>query len=187
MDHVIASIGSEYRRYAALADAAMAQLTDDALGERGPNDTNSVAVIAWHLAGNLASRFTDFLTTDGEKPWRDRDDEFARRTPTRAELETHWRHGWTVLFETLAQLSDADLPRPVAIRGVTLPVHAALHRSLAHAAYHVGQLVYLAKALLGSAWQSLSIPPGGSADYAANPTHERGDDHASRLRQRPDR
>ena len=127
----------------------------------------------WHIAGNLASRFTDFLTSDGEKPWRDRESEFARRTVTRDELGAKWEAGWSALLGALAGLDDAHLPATVTIRGVGLSVLEALHRSLSHTAYHVGQIVFLAKALRGGDWKWLTIPPGGSADYNTNPAHEK--------------
>ena len=175
------SIDAEYRRYKALAEAAMAQLSEAELGDPGPSTGNSVAVIAWHIAGNLQSRFTDFLTSDGEKPWRHREEEFASRAPTRTDLEQHWERGWSTLFDAVAALSDDDLNRHVVIRGKELPVHAALHRSLAHASYHVGQIVFLAKALRGASWKYLSIPPGGSESYNANPTMERPHQHRTSL------
>jgi hypothetical protein len=173
MPSIIGSIEAEYRRYKALADGAMAQLDDADLSRPGPNGGNSLAVLVWHLAGNLASRFTDFLTTDGEKPWRHREEEFLPRTVTREELLQKWEVGWTVLFGALAAVTDAHLSQEVMIRGRPLQVHEALHRSLAHASYHVGQIVYLAKAFRGSQWAFLSIPPGGSDAYSRHSTPER--------------
>lgn len=181
MRGILTSIEAEYRRYRALGEAAMAQLSPDQLHEPGPNASNSVAVIAWHVGGNLVSRFTDFLTTDGEKPWRNRDEEFVTRRPSREDLMAQWERGWDVLFAALAPLTDEDLGRTVTIRGVPLPVHAALHRSLAHTSYHVGQVVYVARALRGDRWEYLSIPPGGSRAYGENPARELGDAHASGL------
>ena len=102
-----------------------------------------MATICWHVSGNLQSRFTDFLTTDGEKPWRRRDEEFHPRPVTRAELLTKWEAGWSVLFAALSELTDAHLGHTVIIRGQSLRVDEALHRSLAHAAYHAGQIVLL--------------------------------------------
>jgi len=185
MRDIVASIEGEYLRYKKLGEASMAQLADEELSRPGPGGGNSIAIIVAHLAGNLRSRFTDFLTADGEKPWRDREGEFASRTLPRAELIALWDEGWRVLLETLAALTDADLPRTVTIRGQGLTVHAALHRSLAHAGYHVGQIVYLAKGFRGPAWRSLSIPPGGSAAYNRNPTHERPRDHAAGMGPKP--
>ena len=162
MNALIASIDGEYRRYKTLAERALEQVPEDELSSPGPAGGNSLAVVCWHLSGNLRSRFTDFLTADGEKPWRRRDEEFEARTVSRADLVAKWEQGWTVLLEALGNLSDADLDRTVTIRGEALKVHQALHRSLAHTAYHVGQIVYLAKALRGGAWTYLSIAPGQS-------------------------
>lgn len=182
MRSVVQSIEAEYRRYKALAEAAMDQLPDAQLNEPGPNGGNPIAVIVRHMAGNLSSRFTDFLTSDGEKPWRQREQEFVPKSPTRRALMDEWDAGWRALFGALDTLSDAQLHETVAIRGETLAVHEALHRSLAHAGYHVGQIVYLAKAFRGANWKNLSIPPGGSDDYNRNPTGEHAADHASTLK-----
>ena len=164
MRTLIASIEGEYRRYKTLAEGAIDQLADAALAADA-GTSNSIATIVWHVSGNLKSRFTDFLTSDGEKPWRDRDSEFLDRRVTRPELQAKWEEGWRILFAALADLGDADLERTVTIRAQALTVAQALHRSLAHASYHVGQIVYVAKALRGAEWQSLSIPPGQSARY----------------------
>jgi len=182
MSGILQSIADEYRRYKALAEAALEQVPDPALSEPGPNDTNSLAVICWHVAGNLRSRFTDFLTSDGEKPWRQREEEFAARTVSRDELLAKWNQGWDVLLSALAPLTDADLTKTIRIRGEEFTVHAALHRSLAHASYHVGQIVTLAHQIRGKEWRYLSIPPGGTDAYNANPTHETPSKHAARLR-----
>ncbi len=170
---IIESIQAEYLRYKGLAEAAIGQLDDEQLAASGASGDNSIATICWHLSGNLQSRFTDFLTSDGEKPWRRRDEEFEPRPVTRAELLEKWETGWEVLFTALASVSDEQLGTTVLIRGERFSVHEALHRSVTHTSYHVGQIVYLAKALRGREWTSLSIPPGGSAAYNLNPTHER--------------
>lgn len=162
MRDLIASIEAEYRRYKTLGEAAINQLADSQLAQV-PGTGNSIVTIVWHLAGNLKSRFTDFLTADGEKPWRDRDSEFLAREVSRKELQAKWEDGWRVLFAALTDLSDVDLGRTVTIRGEPHTVAQALHRSLAHASYHVGQIVYEAKALRGADWRYLSIPPGQSA------------------------
>jgi uncharacterized damage-inducible protein DinB len=169
MRQIIESITGEYRRYKSLAEGALRQLDEAQLVEAGPNGGNSIATICWHVAGNLRSRFTDFLTSDGEKPWRQREEEFRARQLTHAELLEHWERGWTTLFATLAALSDADLSRTVTIRDRLLRVDEALHRSLAHTSYHVGQAVYAARALRGSAWTFLSIPPGQSETWLSKP------------------
>lgn len=181
MRPMLSSIEAEYRRYKSIADAAMAQLSEAELIQSGPCEGNSVAVVAWHVAGNLTSRFTDFLTSDGEKPWRHRDKEFEARTPSRGELRGHWEKGWKILFDSLADLTDEHLAKVVSIRGTELRVDEALHRSLAHVSYHVGQIVYVAKAMRGLDWEYLSIPPGGTEAYNREPTHERADAHSSKL------
>ena len=169
MRSLIASVEGEYRRYKALGEGALNQLEDAQLAAAS-SGSNSIATIVWHIAGNLKSRFTDFLTSDGEKPWRDRDSEFLARNVTRTELLAKWNDGWQVLFQALADLNDADLDRTVTIRGQPLSVAEALHRSVAHTSYHVGQVVYVAKGLRGTDWQYLSIPPGQSALYNNAPT-----------------
>jgi hypothetical protein len=186
MRAIVGSIEAEYRRYKALGEGALSQLGNDELTAAGSGGGNSIAIICWHLAGNLRSRFTDFLTSDGEKPWRRREEEFQSRTVTRAELLSYWESGWGVLLQTLAGLSDAHLAQTVVIRGRPLLVHEALHRSLAHVAYHVGQVVYAARGLRGDAWRFLSIPPGQSDAYNAQPAFEKPQAHAAELR-RPDR
>jgi uncharacterized damage-inducible protein DinB len=169
MSNVIDSIRAEYLRYKALAEASFEQLSDDDFSAPGPNGGNSIATLCWHISGNLRSRFTDFLATDGEKPWRERDEEFQARKVTRAELLSKWTEGWDVLLGTLAKLTDADFQRTVTIRGQPLQVHDALHRSLAHITYHVGQIVYIAKSMRGKDWTYLSIPPGKSSEYNQAP------------------
>ncbi len=171
---IIESIRSEFLRYRTLAEKAIAQLSEAELCATGPGGGSSIATICRHIGGNLRSRFTDFLTTDGEKPWRDRESEFEARAVSRAELLAHWEQGWNTLLDTLSGLSDRHLPETVTIRRQPLAVHEALHRSLSHTAYHVGQIVYLAKATRGTEWRYLSIPPGGSDTYNRNPTDERG-------------
>lgn len=178
---LLTSIEAEYRRYRSLGESAISQLSDPQLSETTSENGNSVAAIVWHLAGNLASRFENFLTEDGEKPWRHREDEFARRAPARGELIERWTGGWDRLFGALAPLGDADLERLVTIRGRALPVRGALLRSLAHTAYHVGQIVFLAKALRGDRWVYLSIPPGESEAYNESPSREMPDEHSAAL------
>ena len=173
MTNIIDSIRAEYLRYRALAEAAIDQLTEDQLSTQGPNGGNSIAVICWHISGNLRSRFTEFLTSDGEKPWRKREEEFQARTVTRDELLSKWNQGWDALLGTLANLTDEQLQVTVTIRGQPLRVHEALHRSLAHLSYHVGQIVYVAKSLRGKDWKYLSIPPGKSDEYNQAPKLER--------------
>ena len=181
MRDLIESMSGEYRRYRALAEAAFEQLADPELSLPGANGGNSMAALVWHVAGNLESRFTDFRTSDGEKPWRDRDDEFVLRTVTRQDVMQKWSSGWQALDAALAGLTDADLSKDVTIRRQTLRVHEALHRSLAHTAYHVGQMIYLAKGFRGDAWRCLSIPLGGSREYNLHAGSEKPSSHAAKL------
>jgi uncharacterized damage-inducible protein DinB len=187
MTKIIDSIRAEYLRYKALAEAAIEQLSEDQLSAPGPGDGNSIAVICWHVSGNLRSRFTDFLTTDGEKPWRQREEEFLARTVTRAELREKWNEGWDVLLGALSGLTDEQLTNTVTIRSQPLLVHEALHRSLAHLSYHVGQIVYIAKAMRGKDWKYLSIPPGKSDAYNQAPTREKAASHQAALSKRSTR
>ena len=165
MTNIIESIRAEYLRYKGLAEGAIDQLGDDDLSAPGPNGGNSIAVICWHVSGNLKSRFTDFLTSDGEKPWRSRDEEFGARSVTRDVLLAKWAEGWNALLATLNALTDEQLDQTVTIRGQPHNVHQALHRSLAHTSYHVGQIVYFAKGMRGKDWKYLSIAPGKSDAY----------------------
>ena len=173
MRAITASIEGEYRRYKALGDRAMEQVPEAQLSQAAGAGGNSIATLVWHVGGNLASRFTDFLHSDGEKPWRDRESEFVARSVSRAELMEKWEKGWTIVLDALADLDDERLQAVVTIRGVSLAVHEALHRSLAHTSYHVGQIVFLAKTLRAGEWEHLTIPPGGSAAYNANPFAEK--------------
>ncbi len=159
---VIASIISEYHRYKTLADKAISQINDHELRSAIGVDTNSIAVIVKHLSGNLISRFTNFLTEDGEKPWRDRDGEFTETMIERTQLLQHWEEAWHILFAVLNDLNEMDVNKIVRIRDQEMTVSAALHRSLAHTAYHVGQIVLLARCFAGPNWQNLSIPRGQS-------------------------
>jgi uncharacterized damage-inducible protein DinB len=182
MASVIESITGEFKRYKALTEGALSQLTEDQLVAPAPGGGNSIATICWHLGGNLRSRFTDFLTSDGEKPWRRREEEFQARSVTMPELLAHWESGWSALFAALAALGDADLSRTVTIRGQSFRVDEALHRSLAHASYHIGQVVYAARALRGTGWRFLSIPPGQSDAFNAAPQLQRPAEHAAWVR-----
>ena len=170
---IISSIKSEYLRYKKLGEGAIEQIPNDGINKVFGEDNNSISVIVYHISGNLKSRFTDFLKTDGEKSWRKRDTEFFERNFTREELTEKWNEGWNVLMETLAILSDADLNKVVTIRNKELTVIEALHRSLAHASYHVGQIVYIARTTVGKDWKSLSIPRGESVEYNKNPVKEK--------------
>lgn len=156
---------ASFRANKGWADKAIAQLPDDALHVALDGNTNSIAVIMKHVSGNLKSRWTDFLTTDGEKPWRNRDDEFVDSFATRQEVLNHWEEGWTSLFDALGSLEPEDLSKSVTIRGQAHTVPLAIHRSLAHCAYHIGQIIMVARVLAGDKWETITIPRGESASF----------------------
>src|SRR5688572_14789549 len=143
-----------------LADRAVEQLPDEKLHLALDKNTNSIAVIMKHVAGNLTSRWTDFLTTDGEKPWRNRDDEFIDTFRSRSDLLEFWERGWGVLLQTLKSLTPADLEKTLTIRGEPHSVPLALSRSLGHTCYHIGQIVQVARIHAGDKWNTLTIPRG---------------------------
>jgi uncharacterized damage-inducible protein DinB len=169
MRDLIVAIEGEFARYKKLSEDAIRQVPDDLLSAEGPGGGNSLAVLVWHLSGNLKSRFTDFLTADGEKPWRKRDEEFIFRSVSRTELLNKWEEGWAVMFRALEALTDDDLGRSVLVRGETFTVRETLLRLSSHAAYHAGQIVYLAKAFRSVDWECLSIPLGMSEEFRRNP------------------
>lgn len=154
-----------FRYYKKLAERAMAQVSDEQLFTELDEGANSIAIIVKHMAGNMRSRWVDFLTTDGEKPDRNRDSEFLDPPATRAGLLELWEAGWGYVFHALEPLSDADLGRTVTIRGEAHSVTQAINRQVAHYSMHVGQIVMLAKHLAQDRWQSLSIPRNRSAEF----------------------
>jgi hypothetical protein len=155
-----------FRSQKDLAERAIAQVGDDDLHRPLDNHTNSIAIIMKHMAGNMISRWTDFLTSDGEKPDRNRDDEFVDRFATRDEVINHWNRGWQTLFDTLESLTSADLDKTVQIRGEPHSVIRAIDRQLSHYGYHVGQIVLIARILAGDGpWSTLTIARGKSAEY----------------------
>ncbi|HVA93363.1 MAG TPA: DUF1572 domain-containing protein [Candidatus Dormibacteraeota bacterium] len=156
-----------FRYYKRLADRAMAQAPDEALLTSPDPESNSIAIIVKHLAGNMRSRWTDFLTSDGEKPGRNRDSEFEAPPKTRMEMAMLWESGWKLLFDALAPLTEADLTRTIHVRGEAYSVMQAINRNLGHTAYHVGQIVYLAKHFTGSKWNMLTVPRGKSTEFNA--------------------
>ena len=170
---MIEDFRSEYERYRLLAEKALAQMPDEALNRVPSREGNSAAMIVRHVSGNLISRFRNYLTEDGEKPDRDRDREFDERPYARSEMLELWTRGWAVLDANVGALTDADLARTVTIRQQPMTVHASLSRSLAHVAYHVGQIVLLAREYADHDWESLSIPRGQSQQYNAAPTREK--------------
>jgi uncharacterized protein DUF1572 len=164
--HWIADAVLQFRKYKKLAEGALAQLADADFFRTIDPESNSVALIVKHLAGNLRSRWTDFLTADGEKSDRRRDEEFeARPTDSRESLMSAWEAGWAALFEALAPLEADDLLREVRIRREPHTVMQAVDRQLTHYAYHVGQIVLLARHFAGPRWKSLSIPKGKSSEF----------------------
>ena len=156
-----------FRNYETLGERAIAQVNDADLHALLDPEANTIAIIVKHVAGNLRSRFSDFLTTDGEKPDRNRDAEFeGSERASRDEVLACWQAGWSVAVSTLEMLKADDLSRTVSIRGEPFLVPEALNRAACHVAYHVGQIVLLAKHFAGPGWKSLSIPKGQSAEYA---------------------
>ncbi len=156
---------SLFRYYKRLAERAMEQVTDEQLFAVIDREANSIAVIVKHMTGNMRSRWTDFLTTDGEKPDRDRDSEFIEPPATRNELLAMWEDGWSRVFSAIEPLTEADLGRTVTIRGEAHSVMQAINRQLAHYAHHVGQIVLLAKHFACDHWHSLSVPRNKSAEF----------------------
>jgi uncharacterized damage-inducible protein DinB len=148
-----------------LADRAVEQVPDDKLSIALDANTNSIAVIMKHVAGNLISRWTDFLTTEGEKAWRNRDDEFVDSFHTRTELLDYWERGWACLRQALEDLKREDLEKTVLIRGDPHSVPLALERSLGHTCYHVGQIVQVARVHAADKWNTLTLPRGGSEQF----------------------
>ena len=156
---------SLFRMSKTLGEKAIAQVRDEDLFVVLDGEANSIAIIVKHMAGNMRSRWTDFLTADGEKPNRDRDSEFVDPPATRSELLKVWEEGWACVFRALDPLTDADMGREVLIRGERHSVMQAINRQVAHYSYHVGQMVLLAKHFASDRWQSLSIPRNRSAEF----------------------
>ena len=164
--HYLDEIRHQLRGHKRMGESAMTQLDDQEFFTTIDSESNSVAIIARHIAGNARSRFTDFLTTDGEKPDRFRDREFEMTANTaRAEVMRWWEEGWNIVFGTLDSLKPGDLERTITIRQEPHTVLQALNRALAHYAQHIGQIVFLAKHLRSSHWKTLSIPRGQSENF----------------------
>ena len=154
-----------FRQYKLLGERAMAQVSDEQLFASLDEESNSIAIIVKHMTGNMRSRWTDFLTTDGEKPNRNRDSEFVDPPATREALTREWEDGWARVFAAIEPLTDADLGRTVTIRGEAHSVMQAINRQLAHYPQHIGQIILLAKHYAGGAWQTLSVARNRSAEY----------------------
>lgn len=162
------SVKKQFSYYKALAEKTFAQLTEEQLFWQYNEESNSIAVIIKHLAGNMLSRWTDIFTTDGEKDWRNRDAEFENDFQSKAELMAFWDKGWNVFQTTLESLKDEDLEKIIYIRNQGHTVLEAINRQLAHYPYHVGQVVFIGKMICNQNWESLSIPRNTSADYNQN-------------------
>ncbi len=154
-----------FRQYKVLAERAMAQVADEQLFAELDRESNSIAITVKHMAGNMRSRWSDFLASDGEKPDRNRDSEFVDPPQTRAALMALWDDGWAILLNTLESLTDADITRTVAIRGEAQSVMQAINRQIAHYSYHCGQIVLLAKHLGADGWTTLTVPRGKSEEF----------------------
>lgn len=162
------SATKQFEYYKLLGEKAFAQVDDESLFRRFDDQANSIAILVGHLVGNMLSRWTDFLETDGEKPWRDRDGEFEPLYRDRAEMMHSWNEGWSRLLDTLRSLTPEDLERIVPIRNQGHSVLEAIQRQLAHYPYHVGQIVLLGRMSVGTQWASLSIPKGASGTFNAD-------------------
>ncbi|HUM51118.1 MAG TPA: DUF1572 domain-containing protein [Chitinophagales bacterium] len=172
----LASTQKLFAYYKKLGDDAMEQVADEKLFFQPNEDSNSIAIIVQHIAGNMLSRWTDFLTTDGEKDWRNRDAEFEANITNRQDLLVFWNKGWNCLFGAMNSLTETDLEKTIYIRNEGHTVVEAINRQLAHYPYHVGQLIFLAKMLNTMEWESLSIPKNKSQDYNQDKfSKEKGD------------
>jgi len=154
-----------FRQYKQLGDKAIAQVTDEQMFASLDEESNSIAIIVKHLAGNMRSRWTDFLTSDGEKPTRNSDSEFVDPPKTREAVVREWEQGWACVFSAIEPLTDADLSRTITIRGEAHSVMQAINRQVAHYAMHVGQIILLAKHYAGAQWQTLSVARNRSSEF----------------------
>jgi hypothetical protein len=172
--HILDEVGRQMRGHKRLAEGALGQVADEQLTVTLDPESNSLAILIKHIAGNMHSRFTDFLTTDGEKPDRHRDQEFELTgSPTREDLMRRWQQGWACVFTALDSLKPDDLMRTVYIRQEPHTVLQALNRALAHYAFHIGQIVFLAKHLRSHEWKTLSVPRGKSEEFNRMAVEER--------------
>lgn len=165
MSQVIKNIQKEFYHYKALGDRTFEQLDVGQMNWKSSSESSSIGQIVKHMNGNMLSRWTDFLRSDGEKEWRKRDDEFIDTLKTKEAILNAWESGWCCLFDALDSLKDEDLIKEIFIRNMGQTVQEALHRQLAHYAYHVGQIVFIGKTVTNENWDSLSIPFGKSEEY----------------------
>jgi len=165
MNDYINSVTKQFQYYKMLGEKTFDQIEEQKLFYKFNEESNSIAIIVQHLSGNMMSRWTDFLTADGEKEWRNRDAEFEENIKTKVELIAKWNKGWDCLFNALGSLHDEDLTKIIYIRNQGHTVMEAINRQLAHYPYHVGQIVFIGKMLAGKNWESLSIPKNQSAEY----------------------
>lgn len=165
MSKFLTSTRKLFQYYKGLGEKTFDQLNDEQINWRPNEASNSIALIVHHLSGNMLSRFTDFLTSDGEKSWRNREAEFEVGYATKSEMLEAWNKGWAVVFQAIDGLTEADLEKITYIRNEGQTVMEALQRQLAHYPHHIGQILYIGKALKGQEWKSLSIPKGGSQRY----------------------
>ncbi|RZN81019.1 MAG: DUF1572 domain-containing protein [Winogradskyella sp.] len=165
MKTYLASSIKQFEYYKSLGDKTFAQLSFEELQIEFVQDSNSISIIVKHIVGNMLSRWTNFLTEDGEKDWRHRDNEFIDSFQSKEELIEAWNKGWDCLFSAIKSLSESDLERIIYIRNQGHTVIEAINRQMMHYAYHIGQIVYLGKLIKGEKWESLSIPKGKSKDY----------------------
>ena len=167
MNDFLSSSIKQFEYYKELGEKTFLQLPEEKLFWKYNEESNSIATIVKHLHGNMMSRWTDFLTSDGEKEWRIRDEEFENDLTTREDLVARWNEGWNCLLDAINSLTDADLNTVIYIRNMGHSVTEAINRQLAHYPYHVGQIVFLGKMIANEEWKSLSIPKGNSKDYNA--------------------
>jgi hypothetical protein len=167
MDEYLNSVIKRFEYYKTLAEQTFAQVSDEGLFWQYSDESNSIAMIVQHLAGNMVSRWTDFLTSDGEKSWRERDAEFEKVIADRPHLLTRWNMGWDCLFNALNSIGEDDWQKEIYIRNEKHTVVDAINRQLAHYPYHVGQIVFIGKMVAGAGWHSLSIPKGQSGHFNA--------------------
>ncbi|MBV1924284.1 MAG: DUF1572 domain-containing protein [Flavobacteriaceae bacterium] len=165
MNDYLQSIIKQFNYYKSLGEKTFHQIPDEKLFWKPNNESNNMAIIVKHISGNMLSRWTDFLTSDGEKEWRDREDEFNNDISTKEDLLLTWEKGWTCLFDSLNSLTSEDLSKEIYIRNMGHSVTEAINRQLSHYAYHIGQIVFLGKLISNENWESLSIPKGDSTIY----------------------